>query len=404
MRGIGTALSLGLRDLLHDRAGFATQVMALVAVLVPLLILYSLWVGVIGSLVSRLAEDPRNRQIIPTRQGHFPPEFFTELQADRRVDFVVGHASPIAREVSFTRAVEGVAPRADGVVLGSGPGDPLLGGRLPPPGQRETVLSAPLAARLKVAAGGQILLTALRGSGGQDEELALTLTVVGIMPLALWESEGALLAEETLSAVEQWRDGFLVPAFGWPGNEPTTTFSYRNFRLYARDLPALQSLHADLTARGLPVSAPRLKEYEGIVSLDAALGMIFGIIAAAAGVGFLLSFGATLWGNVERKRHALSALRLYGLLRRNAALFPVAQAVAVVAVGWVLAWMVHAILVELLKHNLASAIPIDSAVGRLDGRHALIGFATTLAAGLLASASASWHVMRIEPGEGIHGH
>lgn len=403
MSGVRTAVWLGCRDLLHDRAGFATQVLALVAVLVPLLVLYSLRVGVIGSLVAELSEDPRNRQIAVTRQGHFPPAFFDGLRRDPRVGFVVGHASPIAREVEFTKAVEGIAPRAEGIVLGSGPGDPLLGRRLAPPGRLQTVLTRTLAARLGAAVGDRVVLGALRTAGGREEDLALPLTVTGIMEPALWDGDGALLADETLSAVEQWRDGMAVPAFGWPGVESAVPFAYRNFRLYARDLPALRSLHLDLTARGLSVSAPRLKEFENIMGLNSALGLIFGIIATAGGIGFLLSFGATLWGNVERKRQALCVLRLHGLLRRDAALFPVAQAVVVVTVGWGLAWLLLTGAAEALNRSLAGAIRVDGAISRLDPQQLGIAFAATLAVGLLASSAAAWRVTRIEPGEGIHG-
>ena len=289
------------------------------------------------------------------------------------------------------------------LVLGSGPGAALLGRRLAPPGRLQTVLTRTLAARLGAAVGDRVVLGALRTAGGREEDLALPLTVTGIMEPALWDGDGALLADETLSAVEQWRDGMAVPAFGWPGVESAVPFAYRNFRLYARDLPALRSLHLDLTARGLSVSAPRLKEFENIMGLNSALGLIFGIIATAGGIGFLLSFGATLWGNVERKRQALCVLRLHGLLRRDAALFPVAQAVVVVTVGWGLAWLLLTGAAEALNRSLAGAIRVDGAISRLDPQQLGIAFAATLAVGLLASSAAAWRVTRIEPGEGIHG-
>ena len=403
MSGIGTGISFGLRDLLHDRSGFLTQVLALVAVLLPLLVLYSLRVGVVSTLVERLAEDPRNRQIVAMQQGHYDAAFFTGLRADPRVAFVVGHASPIAREVAFSKAMEGVAPRAEGVVLGSGPGDPLLGRRPVPPGPLDAVVTQSLAARLGVGEGERIVLSAVRRQRGADEALALELKVAGIIAAAAWEADGALLAEDTLSAVEQWRDGMAVPAFGWSGGTGGAPFAYRNFRLYARDLPSLRSLHADLLARGLAVSAPRLRDFESVMSLNEALGTIFTVIAGAGGAGFLLSFGSMLWGNVVRKRKALSVLRLHGLPRESATLFPVAQAVAVAVAGWVLASGLYIGAAAALNRSLGDKLLVSGTVSRLAADHFGAALALTVGAALLASLTAAWQVTRIQPGEGMHG-
>lgn len=398
-----TGLSLGLRDLFHDRSGFLTQVLALATVLAPLLVLYSLRVGVVSSLVADLSEDPRNRQIVATQQGHYPPDFFDALRADPRVSFAVGHASPIARELTFARETQGVGARADGVVLGSGPGDPFLGRDLAPPARGEAVLSRGLAARLGVQPGDRVVLSAVRRLAGEEEALALSLAVTGFVDPALWEADGALLADETLAAVEQWRDGAAVPAFGWAGREAARSFAYRNFRLYARDLPDLRSLHAELAARGLPVRAPRLKEFENIMALNAALGVIFLIIAAAGALGFLFSFGATQWGSVKRKRPALSVLRLHGLPRPQAALFPVVQAFVVAACGWALASGAYFAAATALNRTLADKLLVSGTISQLTPVHFGIAFALTVGVALLASMTAAWQVTRIEPGEGIRG-
>ncbi|MGF7177637.1 ABC transporter permease [Azospirillum doebereinerae] len=402
-----TGLSLGLRDLLHDRSSFLTQALALATILAPLLVLYSLRVGVVSSLVADLAEDPRNRQILATQQGHYPPDFFDALRADPRVGFAVGHASPIAREMVFAKQTinqtGGLAPRADGVVLGSGPGDPFLGGNQDAPRRTEAVLSRGLASRLGVGPGDRILLSAVRRLAGEDEALDLPLTVTGFVDPALWDADGALLADETLAAVEQWRDGLAVPAFGWTGREATRPFAYRNFRLYARDLPGLRALHADLSARGLPVRAPRLKEFEGIMALNTALGMIFAVIATAGALGFLVSFGATLWGSVNRKRPALSVLRLHGLPRLHTALFPVVQATAIAVVGWALATAAYLAATTALNAALSGKLMVSGTVSRLDPGHFGAAFALTVGVALLASLTAAWQVTRIEPGEGIRG-
>ncbi|MBF0305347.1 MAG: hypothetical protein HQL41_06845 [Alphaproteobacteria bacterium] len=392
---------LGLRDLLHDRAGFFTQTMALAAVLAPLLLLYSLRVGVVGTLLEELESDPRNRQLLTTRQGHFPNGFIEQLRLDPRVAFVSGHASPIARSLSLSVAEGAVVPQVRGVVLASGPGDPLMPPGAAAPGEREVLLTPSLAERLSVAPGDRVRVEPSRRLDGVEEVLDLTLTITGLTDQAVWDAEGALLAESTLAAIEQWLDGTAIPEFGWHGRDPDAPFAFRNFRLYARNLTDLKSLHADLS-RDVPVRAPRLADYEAVVQLNRGLGIVFGVIATSGGLGFLLSFGATLWGNVNRKRHALSVLRLHGLLRRHAALFPVAQAVGIAVAGCILAVAAHAAAALILNVVLSDKLIVSGTVSRLEPAHLAAAFGMTISMALLASLSAAWQVLRIEPGEGIN--
>jgi putative ABC transport system permease protein len=404
MSALRIIIGLAWRDLRHDRAGLITQVLALAAVLTPLLVLYSLRVGVIGTLVAQMAEDPRNRQIVVVQQGHYPAAFFDRLRADPRTAFVVGHASPIASEMEFAKGGgPGLAASAHGVVLGSGPGDPLLPRGVAAPLARQAVVSRGLATRLKLSPGDTMVLSASRIMTGREEALDLPLTVTGFIDPALFSADGALLADETLAAVERWRDGFAVAAFGASGQAETHAFAYRNFRLYAADLAGLKALTLELQGEGVPVQAPRLKDYENIMSLNAALGTIFVVIAGAAGMGFLLSFGANQWGNVARKRRSLSVLRLHGLSRRATSLFPMTQAMVISAIGWGAAVIVYLLTAQTLNEWLAPHLALTGVISRLDVVHLAAAGGFTLLASSLASLSAAWRVMEIDPGEGIHG-
>lgn len=404
MRTFGVALLLAWRDLRRDGVGLTTQVLALASVLAPLLVLYSLRVGVIGTLVEQLSEDPRNRQIVAVQQGNYPSAFFDRLRSDRRVSFAIGHASPIAREMDFSKAGGGgLATVMPGIVLGTGLGDPLLPKTAAVPGPGEAVVSPGMAGRLGLAVGDTVTLSAPRRLNGRDEVLNLKLKVTGFYDPAILATDGALLAEPTLSAIERWRDGLAAPELGEGGRAPEQPFAYRNFRLYAVDLAGLRDLTLELQREGLPVQAPRLKEYENIMALNAALGGIFVVISAAGGLGFMLSFGANQWGRVASKRRALSLLRLQGLPRGMAAAFPMAQAVAVAVFGWTLAVAIYLLGAHALNTGLAANLQLTGAISRLETDHFIVAGGLTLAIAVLASLLAAWRVMGIEPGEGIHG-
>ncbi|MFV3074865.1 hypothetical protein [Niveispirillum fermenti] len=397
---IGPGLSL--RDMAHDRIDLLTRVFALAAVLLPLLVLYSLRHGVIATMVQDMSADPRNRQIQLREVASLDPSFLDGLRADPRVEFVVGTASPIAGTLDFEQAGDGIVPRASALAMASGPGDPLLGA-FPPPGRGEVVLTRSLAARLGVRAGDRIELNLLRQprDGGTDL-LELPLTVATVLDRAAWAEDGALLDQSLMWGLEHWQDFNAVPAFGWPGRTDGPPFVLRNFRLYARDMPALRGLLADLEDGGLHVAADRLGDYERVLALDRALGLVFLVVAGSTAAGLMVSLSATLWAGVLRKRRTLSLLRLHGLPAGQAMLFPVIQATGVAVMGWALAVMLYGLVSVLLNLALRDRLAAGGQASLLTVWHLLAALGLTLALALAASALAAWRVTRIEPGEGLH--
>lgn len=402
MSGIWLSLGLALRELRHHWLLTLTQVLALAAILTPLLLLDALRVGVIDGLIGRISEDPRNRQIVLTQQGRYPPSQLETWRRDPRVAFIAGHATPIARELSFAKAAGGLSKSAPGVVLASGPGDPLLPPAGRPPRLLEAVITQSLAQKLGLAEGEALQLETSRHSQGRDEWMTLTFRVSGIVPSSLWAGDGALLAEETLSGIERWRDGFAAPALGLSGAEPEPDPAHRNFRLYARDLPALKSLTDMLQSLGVPVVAPRLKDYENIVSLNQAMTTLFALIAGVSGVGFLISSAAAQWGDVTRKRRAFSILRLHGLSRLHVSIFPITQAATVALLGWAAAVGFLHLAALALAEPLAALHAAEGPLLKPSAASIAAALFATVTASWIASIAAAWRVTRIDPGEGLH--
>ncbi len=68
---LGNISWLAARDYRDEWQMSGFFILALAAVLGPMLVLFGLKFGIISSMVDNLVEDPRNREIRPIGSGHF---------------------------------------------------------------------------------------------------------------------------------------------------------------------------------------------------------------------------------------------------------------------------------------------------------------------------------------------
>ncbi len=406
------AARLALKDLLHERTHFLCQVLALAAVLAPLLILYGLKTGVLETLTRGLAADAAVRQITIRGLANLPETEVEALKRDPLVGFLAPHPHPINADTFFALAGQRAPETIRGTILGSGPGDPLLGSERQPPKAGETVLSAGLARKLGVVEHGKILLLAERNQG---ETALLPLTVVGVLKPADWSADGALLDPGDLMDVDRWSEGYRIDALGATGR-PLENPTVPTLRLYAADLASVRPLADRLGKLGLNLRTD-VSRIEGLERLSQMLGIVFGTIAGVAGLGYLVSFSASLWANVSRKAQALSILRLQGLSRRASLTFPAAQAIAIALGGWAGASLLYLLAATVLNDSLgpdfARALGqgfdalrpgqtnVAGAIASLSAYHFLAAALASLAVALIAAAAAARRIMGIDPAEGL---
>ena len=142
-----TLLRLAILDLRHEWILTLCMILALAAVIAPLLLLMGLKYGTIATLRDRLVEDPVNREIKPLQTRDYPYEWFDEF-GER--DDIVFFIPTILRGASIVNAINpktNVAERLD--LVPTADGDPLIlenGGRIP--GPSEAVLSMAAAQEL----------------------------------------------------------------------------------------------------------------------------------------------------------------------------------------------------------------------------------------------------------------
>lgn len=215
----GIVFKLSLKDLKHEWILTLCLIMAISAVLSPLLLLFGLKFGIIAWARDYLTQDPRYREIRPLTSKSFAPEWFEEMEQREDVAFIV----PMTRQISATvkANVKGKTGSEQFNVIPTRPGDPLLlenGAAVPEPG--ECVLTKFAAEALGAAVGDVIEASAGRIVGSRYEYGTLEMRVAGILSLRASELKSVYVQLDILEAIEQYKDGQAVPELGWSGSTP----------------------------------------------------------------------------------------------------------------------------------------------------------------------------------------
>ncbi|MDL2267278.1 ABC transporter permease [Desulfovibrio sp. OttesenSCG-928-G15] len=214
----GLVLSLCLADLKHEWLLTLCMIMAVAAVLGPLLILFGLKYGTVETLRTRLINDPRNREIRPVSSHSFSQNWFDSMRGRNDVAFIIPTTRQLATAVELGRPKD-KALSVDAVP--TAPGDPLVlgnGADVPEPGQ--ALLSAAAAEELKAASGDRLTLTVRRIKGGGFETGSVDVLVTDVLPLSASVTKAVFLPLSMVEAIEHFKDGQGVPAYGWPGVLP----------------------------------------------------------------------------------------------------------------------------------------------------------------------------------------
>jgi len=390
---------LATRDYAHEWQMSGCFVLALAAVLGPMLVLFGLKFGIVGSMVDELIEDPANREIRPVGSGRFDAAWLDALRQHPNIAFVVPRTRSIAATIELTSQA---SPRILPVeLIPSAPGDPLLPEPLAAPGALgEIVLSRSAADKLGVEAGDAIDGSVVRRYQNRKERVHLPLTVTGIAPISAFARDGAFASVPLVEALEDFRDGRAVPALGWTGDSPDATRTYPGFRLYTTSIYDVAALRLQLLDQGIEVRT-KAKDIELVQRMDRNLTTVYWAIAAIGLIGFSLSLGASLWANVDRKRKELSVLRLVGFRTADIIWFPVLQSLYTAALGWALAVGIYFAAAWTINDMMSAQLEAGQQVCRLLPEHHAVALALTVGAATLAAALAGLRSARIEPSEGL---
>jgi putative ABC transport system permease protein len=224
---------LAWADLWHEWILSLCLILAVTAVISPLLLMFGIKYGTIETLRNRIIADPANREIRPQISKSFNHAWFKKMRARPEVAFVVPLTRQIAALIDMTPKSGGKPVRLD--LLPSGEGDPLLlenGAPIPQKGQ--CVLSARAAEMLGAGKGDRIKASAIRQRGSRVERGNVTLEVVGVLGIRATELKAVYAPLPFLEKVEDFKDGRGVPSYGWKGSVPRAYPVYDGVFLWVR--------------------------------------------------------------------------------------------------------------------------------------------------------------------------
>lgn len=397
----GSLIWLSLRDYWSEWQVSICFVLALAAVLGPMLILFGLKSGIIGSMMEQLIHNPRNLEIQTLGAGRYDKPWIDELGKRSDVGFVVPTIKPIAANMDM-KAAQG-KDIVDIRLISSGKADPILGEvghKLN--GLTRVILSANAAKKLGVTAGGKIEGSVARRYQGKSERQHVELRVGAVLPAF---ADTRIVAYVTLGlaeAVEDFRDGKAVAALNWKGDERHSSQPrlYSGFRLYAGGIHDVRKLSGYLEDIGLRIKT-RSEDISVVESMDRNLSLIFWLVALIGMVGFSVSLGASLWANVDRKRRDLSMLRLVGFHTGHIVWFPMLQSILTGFFGWLLAVAVYFGVAFLVNNKLGAQMEAGQDVCVLEPWHLGIALALTLVGAVISAGLAGLKASGIEPADGL---
>jgi putative ABC transport system permease protein len=389
---IALVASLAWQDYRNDAWLSVCSVLALVAVIAPLLVLFGLKYGLVSSLTERLENDPATREIIPLGGGRFSSEFVEQLRQRNDVAFALPRTRQIAATAQLGAVTVEMLPTADN--------DPLLAGMPMPKGLDQIVLSHTAAEKLGAKAGDWLEASFGRQVAGRVESQRTRVQVLHVLPLEAFARDGLFAPLGLLEAAEDYRDGRAVPAFGWDGDAVGVSEQrvYPAFRLYARRLVDVEPLRVYFAGQNLLVST-QAQTIAQVQSLSRNLSIVFWIIAGLALAGAFAAIFAGALASVARKRRELSVLRLLGFSTAGLLLFVVLQALYSAGFAAVLSGVLYG-LAQSGLNQLFVQVPGEYA-SHLLARHYGLALAAVLGVSAVAAACGGWRVARIQASEGI---
>ncbi len=374
-------------------------VLALAAVLGPMMILFGLKFGIIGSMLNNLIEDPRNHEIRPVGSGRYDAQWIGKLRARPEVAFIIPRTRAIAATIQLKSEKSSRIIPVE--MIPTDQADPLLRGLTIPQALQQLVLSESAAQKLNVTKGDSISGSLSRRFQGSSERVHLELEVVAIAPPGSFSRDGAFVSLALAEAAEDFRDGRAVPGVGWKGSDADgRDRTYPSFRLYTRSIYDVAPISKALEKLGIEART-RAADIEIVRNMDSNLTAVFWVIAVIGLLGFSFSLGASLWANVDRKRKELSVLRLVGFRTGDIIWFPVIQSFYTAVLGWATASVIYLGVAFIINKMFTAQLEQGDTVCTLLPEHFLVALGLTIVSAFLAAGMAGYRAARIEPSEGL---
>lgn len=403
MASLALLPAIALRDLGHGWRAASCLILAVAVALLPVLVLGGLRQGVVDTLIDRLRSDPRVLEIRLSRDLALSPHWFTRMEQDPRIGFLLPRARYLASSVRMRGADsrEMLEPR----LVPTAPGDPLLAGLTIPTGLGETVLTERLSIASGAGPGDEVTLLVLRQVGERRESAQVAVRVVDVLPRDMLQADDIFVDPALESAIERWREGFAVPPLGWPGTEARGTdmspaASFASFRLYARDIRDVPGLRDDLLREDLDVTT-RSEEIEMALAVESGLVWVFSVVTLFVTAGFVLTLGLHLAAGVLEKAREYALLRLMGFRSLVVAAIPACQGAVIAGAGAGLAGAAAILAQPQVNHRLDGLAGLEGPMMALGAVQVIGAVGLAALAGAISGIVAGWRAARLQIAEGL---
>lgn len=395
-------VKLAWRDLLYDSKVSFCIVASLVAVIAPLLLLFSLKYGIVSQLQQQLVNNPQNLEVKIVGNLNLKQEWFDWLKAQPETAFVI----PLTRSLNTSADISIDANRfvKDVEVLPTAKGDTLLE-QMELKQENGVILSALSAEKLQAKTGDKVRLVVSRKLNNIDENGIVELNVEGVLPESRFSRAGAFVQLPILIAMEDYRDGYQTALFKGEEaqGESVRTQARESFaraRIYAKSLDDVAPLAQKLRQNNIETRT-EANAIENVKSIGWVLNVIFSVIAFTSVLGCILSLFGAFLANIDRKRKELALLRLLGFKPYSIAVYLIIQALllssAAFAVSCVLFFFGSQTFNSVLGSNLSAGIFISS----LHLNHLGIAFAAALFMATIVAGIGGVRAVQIQPAESL---
>ena len=172
MREAMSAVRLAGADFVFEWRLSSCLVLALAAVLAPLLVLFGLKYGIVEAIRAPMVENPAYREVKPIGAGTFTRSWFEQLSADPAIEFIVPRTRTISATLRLRSPDRQVRANVTAELIPTAPGDPVTANRWLLSGDaREVLVSSSVARKLKLERGDSVIGMATRTRDGRQNAL-----------------------------------------------------------------------------------------------------------------------------------------------------------------------------------------------------------------------------------------
>ncbi len=216
---------LAMADLKHEWILSLCLIIAISAVVAPLLLMMGLKYGTIHTLRERLVEDPSYREIRALQTQEYDQSWFKKMAADPAVGFILPTILPASSIIQVLPSDNSRPILLD--LIPTAAEDPLLiMNKITIPMGNEAVLTQAAAEKLSVKQGDSLTVRATRRRKGKAEYGQTTLDIVGILPASAGFLARIYTPLNFVMDVEHFKEGMAITARGWKGSLPVPYASY----------------------------------------------------------------------------------------------------------------------------------------------------------------------------------